>query len=201
MGSSRADSRAQQPHSSKSLLDDPGTCTDRVATPSLLFDSNSDQADTTGSNRKTFRVEPPSNLLSRLHDFLPQIAKANEELKEAVASDPSKVDIENVSPQDSQYIEMDLGLGVFDMKPKKDAGNNGDVVISAHGNTDHSDSDSSDEEDGRRSKVVIDPSLIASRRKTKPHIEVLKRDGETSANCLSDSNMESDSDSDQMMEL
>ncbi|KAJ2799510.1 hypothetical protein H4R20_004413 [Coemansia guatemalensis] len=201
MGSSRDDSSTQQPHSSKSLLDDPDTCADSEPISSLLFDNKSTQPDANNSDRKTFRVEPPSDLLSRLHDFLPQIAKANKELKAAVANDPSKVDIENVSPQSTQYIEMDLGLGVFDMKPKKDAGHNGDVVISAHGNTDHNDSDSSDEEDARRSRVVIDPSLIAGRRKTKPHIEVLKKDDETSASSMSGSSPESDSDSDQVMKL
>ncbi|PIA16258.1 hypothetical protein COEREDRAFT_81456 [Coemansia reversa NRRL 1564] len=196
MGSIQGNSQTQQPHSSKSLLDIPDTCADRAPVSSLLFDNSSKQSDPDVCNRKTFRVEPPSNLLSRLNDFLPQIAKANKELKAAVACDPSKVDIENVSPDSTQYIEMDLGLGVFDMKPKKDAAYNSDVVISARGN---SDSDSSDEEEAnvRQSRVVIDPSLIAGRQKTKPNIQVLNMDDDSSASCLSDSS----SDSDQPMKL
>ncbi|KAJ2617219.1 hypothetical protein H4S08_000434 [Coemansia sp. RSA 1365] len=196
MDSSQGNSQTQQPHSN-SLLDIPDTCADRAPVSSLLFGNSSKQSDPDSCDRKTFRVEPPSNLLSRLNNFLPQIAKANKELKAAVASDPSKVDIENVSPDSTQYIEMDLGLGVFDMKPKKDTSHKNDVVISTNGNSNNTDSDSSDEEANvRQSRVVIDPSLIAGRQKSKPNIEVLNMD-DSSDSCLSDSS----SDSDQMMKL
>ncbi|KAF9976225.1 hypothetical protein BGZ73_008932 [Actinomortierella ambigua] len=65
--------------------------------------------------RKTFRVQ--SDLISRLEAFLPKIKEANAELEKQVQMDPAAVDIENVDEESGeQYIEMDLGLGVFDLK-------------------------------------------------------------------------------------
>ncbi|KAJ2156540.1 hypothetical protein GGF46_005117 [Coemansia sp. RSA 552] len=135
--------------------------------------------------RKTFRVEPPSDLLSRLQAFLPQIAEANEKLETDVAKDPSKHDIENVGSDERQYIEMDLGLGVFDMKPKEESTDMEGVVI--HGRNEGGSSD----DDARDSHVVIDPSAIASRQRPKPHIEILGDSGESSSDDSSDSDMAS----------
>jgi hypothetical protein len=42
-------------------------------------------------------------VLSRVQAFLPQLKSANEQLEKV---DPSKLDIENVEEEDSQYIEM-----------------------------------------------------------------------------------------------
>ncbi|KAJ2396933.1 hypothetical protein GGI05_000895, partial [Coemansia sp. RSA 2603] len=121
------------------------------------------------ANRKTFRVEAPSDLLSRLQAFLPQIAEANKKLEVDAAEDPSKLDIENVNEDVEQYIEMDLGLGVFDMKPKKDTSDTSDIII---GRSDRLDNDSSDNEadsdDGSdgdsgtaaSSRIIISPSSI-----------------------------------------
>ncbi|KAF9154514.1 hypothetical protein BG015_000733 [Linnemannia schmuckeri] len=65
--------------------------------------------------RKTFKVK--SDLLSRLEDFLPKIKEANAQLDQQLKADPKAVDIENVDEENGeQYIEMDLGLGVFDLK-------------------------------------------------------------------------------------
>ncbi|KAF9166554.1 hypothetical protein DFQ26_007626 [Actinomortierella ambigua] len=65
--------------------------------------------------RKTFRVQ--SNLISRLEAFLPKIRDANAELEKQVQLDPKAVDIENVDEESGeQYIEMDLGLGVYDLR-------------------------------------------------------------------------------------
>ncbi|KAF9298758.1 hypothetical protein BKA57DRAFT_464432 [Linnemannia elongata] len=66
--------------------------------------------------RKTFKVDK-SDLLSRLEDFLPKIKEANAQLDQQLKTDPKAVDIENVDEESGeQYIEMDLGLGVFDLK-------------------------------------------------------------------------------------
>ncbi|KAF9546056.1 hypothetical protein EC957_010192 [Mortierella hygrophila] len=66
--------------------------------------------------RKTFKVDK-SDLLSRLEDFLPKIKEANVQLDQQLKADPKAVDIENVDEENGeQYIEMDLGLGVFDLK-------------------------------------------------------------------------------------
>ncbi|KAI5124108.1 hypothetical protein M0805_000922 [Coniferiporia weirii] len=67
--------------------------------------------------RETRPVEPPTKLLERLHDFLPQMEAANAELERRVQTDPESVDIEHLGHAgDGQYIEMNLGLGVFDVR-------------------------------------------------------------------------------------
>ncbi|GJJ77976.1 hypothetical protein EMPS_10335 [Entomortierella parvispora] len=79
--------------------------------------------------RKTFKVQ--SDLLARLQDFLPKIKDANDQLDKMVKQDPKSVDIENVDEESGeQYIEMDLGLGVFDMK--KDVTED-DIIINPKG--------------------------------------------------------------------
>ncbi|TPX60807.1 hypothetical protein PhCBS80983_g01541 [Powellomyces hirtus] len=68
---------------------------------------------------KTFRPEPPSALLSRVAAFLPQLSAANATLQSEIERDAEQreqVDIENVG-DDEQYIEMSLGVGVFDTQP------------------------------------------------------------------------------------
>ncbi|KAI1319931.1 hypothetical protein EDD11_002606 [Mortierella claussenii] len=71
--------------------------------------------DTPAGERKTFKVK--SDLVARLEDFLPKIKEANAQLDQQLKMDPKAVDIENVDEQSGeQYIEMDLGLGVFDLK-------------------------------------------------------------------------------------
>lgn len=73
--------------------------------------------------RKTWAVEPPSELLSRVQAFLPQMEVSNAILTERAEADPQSVDMEQVEDDAEPYIEMNLGLGVFDMKPKAQSGN------------------------------------------------------------------------------
>ncbi|KAJ1732833.1 hypothetical protein LPJ72_003202 [Coemansia sp. Benny D160-2] len=194
-----------------SILAGKGYCGESPACKSQEQDDDTEGS----SSRKTFRVEPPSALLSRLQSFLPQIAEANKKLKDDMAEDPSKVDIENVDDSANQYIEMDLGLGVFDMKPKKKS-NPEDIVISTHADADISESDSSDYDDsdsdtGKRqqqsirglpgSKIIIDPaaaSIASKRQGKKPHIEVLDNSKQSGGE-NSRMNDDSESDSDQEM--
>ncbi|KAJ2630355.1 hypothetical protein GGF44_004102, partial [Coemansia sp. RSA 1694] len=139
------------------------------AAPGISFCEDKSRSTDAATARKTFRIEPPSDLLSRLHSFLPQIAEANKRLEVDIAEDPRKLDIENVDENEEQYIEMDLGLGVFDMKPKKD----GEAVENMHISTraEDSEDDGSTSDDGAR--IVLDPSSIPARRRPKPQIEVL----------------------------
>ncbi|KAI9301456.1 hypothetical protein BJ944DRAFT_4353 [Cunninghamella echinulata] len=65
--------------------------------------------------RKTFKIKPNNDILSRVQAFLPQIQQANQQLN---TMDPKDLDIENVQEDKDQYIEMNLGLGVYDLKPK-----------------------------------------------------------------------------------
>ncbi|KAL5495066.1 hypothetical protein ACEPAI_528 [Sanghuangporus weigelae] len=117
--------------------------------------------------RETHAVEPPSELLSRVESFLPQMEAANTELARRMESSPESVDIENLGDEDEddedgrqgQYIEMNLGLGVFDIRrrPLSDttttsnssssnasSDDDSDSSNSTHSNSDsHSDSDAS----------------------------------------------------------
>ncbi|KZT22682.1 hypothetical protein NEOLEDRAFT_1180758 [Neolentinus lepideus HHB14362 ss-1] len=61
-------------------------------------------------------VDPPSELLSRVQAFLPQLAASNADLESRARADPGSVDIENVAEEAGQYIEMNLGLGVFEAR-------------------------------------------------------------------------------------
>ncbi|KAJ2496468.1 hypothetical protein GGH96_005820 [Coemansia sp. RSA 1972] len=186
----------KKPTTNSSLLDIDES-SESTEMPSLLFDQGQ-QSDTASNERKTFRIAPPSDLLSRLHAFLPQIAEANTKLAVDISEDPSKLDIENVGADESQYIEMDLGLGVFDMKSKDDSKSAEGIIIGARENASSDDSD--DETECPRSRVIIDPSSIANQQKPKPHIEMLA-DESSSSDSNSDSSMDSSSDSDSDEEM
>ncbi|KAI7898842.1 uncharacterized protein BX663DRAFT_523663 [Cokeromyces recurvatus] len=93
-----------------------------------------------------------SDILSRVRAFLPQLKAANEELDKV---EPSKRDIENVDEENEQYIEMNLGLGVYDLKKP---GQDSDTCSS---------SDSEDE------KIII-PGKLTDKSSKKPIIEILE---------------------------
>ncbi|KAG1087401.1 hypothetical protein G6F42_020623 [Rhizopus arrhizus] len=90
------------------------------------------------------------SVLSRVQAFLPQLKNANEQLEKA---DPSKLDIENVDEEDGQYIEMNLGLGVYEEKKPGQ-------------------SDSEDDEDSDEEKLIIPNSTPVDKSK-KPSIQML----------------------------
>ncbi|KAJ2493159.1 hypothetical protein IWW37_000809 [Coemansia sp. RSA 2050] len=176
---------------SKCLLDIPDDSSETTALP--LFAPKKDtkpachedkSRSTNTTTRKTFRIEPPSDLLSRLHSFLPQIAIANKQLQADIAEDPRKLDIENVGEDEEQYIEMDLGLGVFDMKPRKDGRPMEDVHISTRAMKSE-DCSASDAEDSS-SRILIDPSSISARHRPKPQIQVLSNGTEDDGDALMD---------------
>ncbi|KAG1474694.1 hypothetical protein G6F56_000203 [Rhizopus delemar] len=89
-----------------------------------------DQLASLSTENKTFKFSTSSDILSRVQAFLPQIQQANEKLQN---EDTSKLNIEDVDENAEQYIEMNLGLGVYDTK-KDD------------GDEDEDDSDSEKEE-------------------------------------------------------
>ncbi|KIO28797.1 hypothetical protein M407DRAFT_176721 [Tulasnella calospora MUT 4182] len=92
-----------------------------------------------GERSRPHHVPPPTELLARLEAFLPAMKKANEDLERKIASEgQASVDIENLGdeaesasgddereelggddePQPKKpYIEMNLGLGVFEARP------------------------------------------------------------------------------------
>ncbi|KAG1892097.1 hypothetical protein F4604DRAFT_1565834 [Suillus subluteus] len=56
--------------------------------------------------RKTYAVDPPSELLARIQDFLPRLKEENDSLAQRIRDNPSSVDIENIEEDAEQYIEM-----------------------------------------------------------------------------------------------
>ncbi|KAH9052317.1 hypothetical protein EDB87DRAFT_1527883, partial [Lactarius vividus] len=69
-------------------------------------------------DRRTFGVDPPTELLARVQQFLPQIEQSNAELAHR---DPRSIDIEHIEETDERVIQMaskrsNLGLGVFEQR-------------------------------------------------------------------------------------
>ncbi|KAG0231753.1 hypothetical protein BGW41_002105 [Actinomortierella wolfii] len=97
-----------------------------------------------------------SVVISRLEAFLPKIRDANAELEKQVKLDPASVDIENVDEESGeQYIEMDLGLGVFDLK-----------------------------KDVKEEDIIINPGASntkATSTSSKPIIQMMETDSDTSS--------------------
>jgi len=51
-------------------------------------------------------VKPPTELLSRVQAFLPQMEASNAILAQRAREDPNSVDIEHIPDRMDQYIEM-----------------------------------------------------------------------------------------------
>jgi hypothetical protein len=129
-------------------------------------------------------VEPPTELLSRVQAFLPAISAANEALSQR---NPADIDIENVAGDEAQYIEMNLGLGIFEAKRRPETGSrsphSSDAESTSDGtsesesdpevsisSSDDSESDSSFDDDygdsdvGSQSGSSVDMEPVSSRR-------------------------------------
>ncbi|KAJ3158297.1 hypothetical protein HDU86_003006 [Geranomyces michiganensis] len=121
-GATSSSPSASAPPSQATFLDLPADDSSALRLASLLLLGKPKQppAPATGQRPKTFKPEPPSALFSRVAAFLPQLSAANADLQTSIAADAAlrdRVDIENVDDDDEQYIEMNLGVGVFDTKP------------------------------------------------------------------------------------
>ncbi|KAI9486698.1 MAG: hypothetical protein EXX96DRAFT_534924 [Benjaminiella poitrasii] len=121
---------------------------DLISPRSIKKDSNDIFPSASMLNKTTPTPIGQNDILSRVQAFLPQLKAANEELEKL---DPSKRDIENVDEEDEQYIEMNLGLGVYDLKK-----------------ADQEDSDSSEDEE------VVIPNSINNEKSSNPIIEILE---------------------------
>ncbi|KAH9896506.1 hypothetical protein C8Q73DRAFT_780236 [Cubamyces lactineus] len=100
--------------------------------------------------RSIHPIAPPMELLSRVQAFLPELAASNAELLRRARENPESVDIENIDEDQDQYIEMNLGLGVFDHRGNLPPGVPvTEVDLDAHMNSvdTSSDSDSDSDED------------------------------------------------------
>jgi len=92
-------------------------------------------------------IYPPSDLLARVQAFLPQIEAANAALDTQVAQDPGSVDIEHLGPEEKQYIQMDLGLGVFEQRQAPRQSTNDDKSSATSDPASEDDDDERDHED------------------------------------------------------
>ncbi|KAF8059468.1 hypothetical protein FPV67DRAFT_442772 [Lyophyllum atratum] len=109
---------------------------------------------------KPFHVPPPTDLLSRVHAFLPALEASNTLLEQRVLQDPESVDIENVDVSMGQYIEMNLGLGIFETRNKDAAmsssSTSSSFTSSSSGFSDStSDSDPSDDSDSDSDVEIV----------------------------------------------
>ncbi|KAK9525292.1 hypothetical protein VZT92_016016 [Zoarces viviparus] len=118
-----------------------------------------------GRSLQTERV-PRSSVLERLQSFLPQMAEANEKLKQQMADAPAgHFDIESVGGAES-VIEMDLALVEL-------SGSDGD----SEGET----SNSEEESDSAEGSEVTEQNLVLpgdKGKKKKANIQVLHQQGE-----------------------
>ncbi|KAG0318965.1 hypothetical protein BGZ99_005356 [Dissophora globulifera] len=139
---------------------------DELISNLLSSNKSSAPAETPVGERKTFRVQSDS----RLEDFLPKIKQANAQLDQQLKDDPKALDIENVDEASGeQYIEMDLGLGVFDLK--KDIKEE-DIVINPSDLKRNKaaakpaivmmDTDTDKDKDGAESSVLEDGDVVMS---------------------------------------
>ncbi|KAH9973372.1 hypothetical protein BGW80DRAFT_1310440, partial [Lactifluus volemus] len=92
-------------------------------------------------DRRTFDIGPPTELLARVQQFLPQIEQSNAEL---LQRDPRSIDIEHIEGTDECVIQMDLGLGVFEQQRKsRDSVSSSSSRMSGSIRKSHTTSDSS----------------------------------------------------------
>ncbi|KAK0202410.1 hypothetical protein DFS33DRAFT_1384763 [Desarmillaria ectypa] len=116
---------------------------------------------------KTFAMEPPSELLSRVQAFLPEIEASNAILTQRVELDPKSVDIEHITEGMDQYIEMNLGLGVFEhRKDAQSQQQNLDFQMGVSSASESDEEDSSDTDSDSSSEIIT--SFLPSPRLIKP---------------------------------
>ncbi|KAF8624631.1 hypothetical protein AX15_005785 [Amanita polypyramis BW_CC] len=115
----------------------------KIPSPPLKFDFG---------NRTTCLVAPPTELLARVQAFLPQIEASNAVLVQQVEADPESVNMEHVDDSMEQYIEMNLGLGVFEDRSRK----NGAETLSSSDSSSVDDDDDNTDDDGCCSDTSTD---------------------------------------------
>lgn len=95
-------------------LERKGTPLSSLESTLLVCDSNKKE-----SNNLTKRLStsplPPSQLLGKVKDFLGVMSEANKQLEHDAKEHPEKYDIEGLTGNESEVIEMDLMLGVADL--------------------------------------------------------------------------------------
>jgi len=149
--------------------------------------------------RETHAVAPPTILLNRLQTFLPQLEASNAELARRAEADPASVDIENVDDSgSSQYIEMNLGLGVFDVRQSNAAHSRSESISGSEASDADTSTGSSSDPEGTSvdsdsvSDVNVQPFISSSLprptkplpRRGKPSIVVLSETSSSTENAV-----------------
>ncbi|KAL5220757.1 hypothetical protein ABZP36_025470 [Zizania latifolia] len=107
---------------SKELLDLPSEPKPPSLIESLLAGREEQQQHKEGKRKAGPPTDPlpKSQVLGKVKDFLGEIAKANEKLQlDAQNKPPEEYDIEALTGNEKEYIEMDLLLGVADLHSEK----------------------------------------------------------------------------------
>ncbi|GAU44590.1 hypothetical protein TSUD_136370 [Trifolium subterraneum] len=97
-----------------------------LETTLLVCDNNNNKKKKKESNTQTKRFPidgtssltaplPPSQLLGKVKDFLGVMSEANKRLENDAKDHPEEYDIEELTGNESEVIEMDLMLGVADL--------------------------------------------------------------------------------------
>ncbi|KAG7445168.1 uncharacterized protein BT62DRAFT_898171 [Guyanagaster necrorhizus] len=116
--------------------------------------------------RRTFAVDAPSELLSRVQAFLPQMEASNAILAQRVELDPKSVNIEHITEGMNQYIEMNLGLGVFEHHKDAQSQQGLDFQMGSSSSSESDEEDSSDTDTDSSSEIIT--SFLPSPRLIKP---------------------------------
>ncbi|KJA16415.1 hypothetical protein HYPSUDRAFT_147737 [Hypholoma sublateritium FD-334 SS-4] len=118
-------------------------------------------------DRTTFPIKPPTELLSRVQAFLPQLEASNALLSQRAQEDPDSINIEHIPKGMEQYIEMNLGLGLFEDRsaPKADAAGTSEMSTSSSSSdsddNEQAQNDSSDDDSDKSSEIIT--SFVPSR--------------------------------------
>ncbi|KAF8575735.1 hypothetical protein K439DRAFT_1664940 [Ramaria rubella] len=122
---------------------------------------------------------PISDLISRAEAFLPRLAASNADLGHRAALDPASVDIENIDDaEDGTYIEMNLGLGVFEQRTRNSArtsnssnSSSDESESSSESESGSSNSEESDDDENTPATSGIPNPLIQVLHVADPHTE------------------------------
>ncbi|CAL9113755.1 unnamed protein product [Musa textilis] len=122
---------------------------------------------------------PRSQVLGKVKDFLGVIAEANEKLEvDVCASSCADYNVEVLTGNEEEYIEMDLLLGVTDLHTAEaveaaEAAMSGFRPSAPSISSSSSDSDDDSDDDAEKLKVGSDESVRSDTRSKRPKIVVL----------------------------
>ncbi|KAG8703814.1 hypothetical protein FRC08_002621 [Ceratobasidium sp. 394] len=131
------------------------------------------------------------DLMQRLQSFLPAMEQSTHDIQQRAQADPTSLDIEQLDPSAEEYIEMNLGLGVYESQnnrrsqsPHSDSTDSDTDSSSTSSLSSSSDSDSDSDSD--RPDVLsilmsaVPPIPRVPRPPVRPNIVMLHPDERTS---------------------